>query len=140
MYSRASLSIMKLVLKRLGFCLVFCMGVCRMGECYADSSLTVKPNQCIALQQGQTCYATLNFQWATPTTGEYCLFDHRQTKPLVCWSGNTMDAFTQKFQSDENVNFEIRLKSSEQALADALVKISWVYRSNTSSTSRWRLF
>ena len=143
MYSKTGLSIMKLVLKRLGFCLFFCMDVCCMGVCYADSStssLTVKPNQCIALQQGQSCYATLHFQWVTPASGEYCLFDERQTKPLVCWTGNTMGSFKQKFKSDENVNFEIRSKLSEQALADALVKISWVYKSNTSSTSRWRLF
>lgn len=134
---------MKLVLKHLGFCLVCCMGICYMGVCYADSlssSLTVKPNRCIALQHGQTCFATLDFQWATPTIGEYCLFDERQTKPLVCWTGDTMDSFKLKFNSDKNVNYEIRLKLSEQTLAVALVKISWIYKSNTSSTSRWRLF
>jgi len=138
MYSKTGLSNMKLVLNVLRFCFI-----CHMGACNADnssSSLSVKPNRCIALQQGQTCYSTLDFRWKTPTTGEYCLFDERQTKPLVCWTGNTMDSFRQKFKSDKNVNYEIRLKLGDQTLANALVKISWVYKSNTSSTSRWRLF
>lgn len=129
---------MKLALKLIA--LVFVFGV---EFSYADtstSSLTVKPSRCIALQQGQTCYATLKFQWTTPATGEFCLFDERQTEPLACWVGNQVVSYKQQFESDKNVNYEIRLKMSEQSVAQALVKISWVYKSNTSSTSRWRLF
>jgi len=138
MYSEASLSFMKLVLKLIAAYLVF-----TLGHSYADnhsSVLTVKPNRCVALQQGQACFATLRFQWTTPASGEFCLFDERKQDPLVCWSGNTLAAYKQKFESNKNVKYEIRLKLSEQTLAQTMVKISWIYKSNTSSTSRWRLF
>jgi len=57
------------------------------------TSLSVKPSRCIALHQGQTCYASLTFRWETPATGEYCLFDERQPDPLVCWAGNKKEAY-----------------------------------------------
>ncbi len=138
MYSKTGLAIMNLVLKLLGCYLCCCISVTNADN--SSTSLTVKPERCIALQQGQTCYVRLSFKWITPTTGEYCLFDESRTKPLVCWSGNATDSYKLMFRSDKNVNYQIRSKLGEQTLAEALVKISWIYKSNTSSTSRWRLF
>ena len=111
-------------------------------------SLKVKPSRCIALQQGQSCFADLTFRWSTPETGDYCLFDERQANPLVCWAGNELASYKVAFKSDINVKYEIRTSTdatagstnSEHALAQTLVKISWVYKSNNPSTSRWRLF
>jgi len=102
--------------------------------------LNIKPDRCIALHQGQTCYARLSFQWNTPAGGEYCLFDERLAEPLACWPGNKIIEFKHEFASDINVNYHIRSKQSQQSLAQALVKISWVYKANTGSSSRWRLF
>ena len=99
------------------------------GVTYADSlstTLSIEPNRCIALQQGQACYADLEFQWKTAATGEYCLFDDRQPDPLVCWTGNTVTFHKLQFKSKINVNYEIRLKSSKQSLAQVMVKISWI--------------
>jgi len=103
-------------------------------------TLTVKPSRCIALQQGQNCFATLNFRWTTPESGDYCLFDERELEPLVCWAGAELTTFKQSFESDKSVTYEIRFKDDNQLVATARVKVSWVYRSNNSSTSRWRLF
>jgi len=103
-------------------------------------TLSVTPDRCIALQQGQTCYATLNFRWETPNVGEFCLFSQAQSDPIVCWVGSSPLPYRHEFASDENVNYEIRLKKAKEVLARTLVKISWVYKSNTKSTSRWRLF
>jgi len=138
MYSKNRLLISMVAFRLFAIALVFASGVAR-----ADSlayTLAIEPNRCIALQQGQVCYADLKFQWKTPATGEYCLYDERPSDPLLCWMGNTVTVYKQKFSSRKNVNYEIRLKSSEQPLAQATVKVSWIYKSNTSSTSRWRLF
>lgn len=131
---------MRLALRTVTVCLMLVLGFT-----HADnhvSTLTVKPERCIGLQQGQVCYATLKFKWTTPASGEFCLFDERQADPLVCWIGSTQEMFTQKFKSNTNVTFEIRRKNDREqlVLARALVKVSWVYKSNNSSTSRWRLF
>ena len=104
------------------------------------ATLTVEPGRCIALQQGQTCYANVSLSWTTPIDGEYCVFDDRQTAPILCWNGNSVTSYRVAFESNKNVRYEIRNKSDNQLMAQALVKISWVYKSNTSSTSRWRLF
>jgi len=110
---------------------------------FADNvspSLGVKPNRCIALHQGQTCYANLSFRWNTPATGEYCLFDDRKSDPLVCWTGNSRLTYKHEFVADSNVVYDIRIRNEQQSLSQAMVKISWVYKSNTESNSRWRLF
>lgn len=110
---------------------------------FADNSapsLSVRPDRCIALHQGQTCYASLAFRWNTPATGEYCLFDDRKSEPLICWIGDRRVAFKHEFVADRNVVYDIRTRNGQQSLSQVLVKISWVYKSNTESNSRWRLF
>jgi len=105
-----------------------------------STKFSVRPARCIALHQGQTCYATLKFQWKTPRGSEYCLFDTRLDNPLLCWKGRGSSEHRLEFASDKNVSYEIRDVQSQQTLSDALVKISWVYKSNRKATSRWRLF
>lgn len=106
----------------------------------SSNTMTVKPNRCIALQQGHTCYATLSFQWAAPVSGEYCLYDEHKSDPIICWVGSALMDYKHEFASDKNVIYDVRLKINQQSLSQTLVKISWVYKSNTKSTSRWRLF
>lgn len=100
----------------------------------------VKPNRCIALHQGQTCFMSVRFEWQTPETGDYCLFDDFNSSPLICWSGNGLASFRHEFESSKNVVYEIREKQNQQLILQTLVKISWVYKSNNRSKSRWRLF
>jgi len=125
-------------LQLIALCCIFTPYIARADS--FSSTLSVTPNRCIALQQGQSCFATLKFHWTTPPSGEFCLFDERRKDPLVCWIGNSITTHVQTFESDKNVGYDIRLKSNNESLADVLVKISWVYKSNNSSTSRWRLF
>jgi len=124
--------------KWVSLCFLLALGISRAAS--QSTGLTVKPDRCIGLQQGQTCYTTLKFKWTTPVTGEFCLYDERGTDPLVCWVGDSETSFVQTFESNTNVTYEIRSKSSDEPLASVLVKVSWVYKSNLPSTSRWRLF
>jgi len=128
---------------RLGLGVIVFACVLNIASVFADSnvsSLSVKPNRCIALHQGQTCYMSLSFQWKTPATGEYCLFDDRKSNPLICWIGDRRLSFKHEFVADSNVVYDIRARNERKSLSQALVKISWVYKSNTESNSRWRLF
>jgi len=138
MYSKKRVWVMRNVLKLLVLCPLL-----SLTNSYAENqniSLSVKPNRCIALHQGQTCYATLKFKWTTPNDNEYCLFSDLHESSIVCWIGSTLLRYEYDFKSDKNVMFDIRVKQNQQPLAQALVKISWIYKSNTKSTSRWRLF
>jgi len=128
---------------RLTLGVVACCIVLMFGHVSAQSSssqLSVKPDRCIALHQGQICYANLVFQWHTPETGEYCLFDDRVSDPLTCWTGDEKVKYKHEFAADKNVVYDIRARSDQQSLSQTLVKISWVYKSNKKSNSRWRLF
>lgn len=138
MYSKRSASIVSFIVKLIAFVFVFVPGATVADK--LSTTLTIEPSRCIALEQGQVCFASLKFRWTNPATGEYCLFDERQRNPVVCWEGNTITSYKLEFKSNKNVRYEIRSKLSDQSLAQALVKISWVYKSNTTSTSRWRLF
>jgi len=103
-------------------------------------ALDVKPNRCIALHQGQICYQTLRFQWLTPAIGEYCLYQQAVSEPLLCWSGKKITTVAYEFESDRSLAYQIRRKGEENVLAQAQVKIAWVYKKGRKSASGWRLF
>jgi len=138
MSSKSGIPFMKVLIKLAALSFLLLLGITHADN--QSASLSVKPDRCIGLQQGQVCFATLKFKWTTPASGEFCLFDEHRADPLVCWIGDSETTFVEPFESNVNVNYEIRLKSSDEPVAQALVKVSWVYKSNTSSTSRWRLF
>ncbi|MGI9295451.1 MAG: DUF3019 domain-containing protein [Pseudomonadales bacterium] len=100
----------------------------------------VKPNRCIALHQGQTCYQKLKFHWQTPASGEYCLFQTSEAEPLVCWKGKEKASFMHEFKSDSSIIYQIRIKNQTKSLSSVKVKVAWVYRSSRKSASGWRLF
>lgn len=104
------------------------------------SQLSVKPDRCIALHQGQVCYQTITLKWQTPTYGEYCLFDQRQAKPLLCWVGDQKNMHVQEFTSSQSVSYHIRTKASNKKVSEVRIKVAWVYQSNRKSSSSWRLF
>jgi len=100
----------------------------------------VKPDRCIALHQGQTCYQKLKFHWRTPASREYCLFQLSEAEPLVCWVGKQQASFVQEFKSDRSIIYQIRIKNQNRSLSAVKVKVAWVYRSSRKSASGWRLF
>jgi len=105
-----------------------------------EPSLTINPSRCIALHEGQICYVNLKIEWKSLPLDEYCLFDERYDEPLVCWQGNELASYVYDFNAKANVNFIIRNKGEGEEQVKALVRISWVYKSNNKNTSRWRLF
>ncbi len=102
--------------------------------------LNVTPEQCVALRKGQTCYLEVTFDWQYATAGNYCLVNTTRNKVLKCWNRATKGQYSFDFQSVKSNNFELRQQSSGNILARTQVVVAWVYKSNTRSKSRWRLF
>lgn len=100
----------------------------------------VTPEQCVALRKGQTCYLEVTFDWQQPITGNYCLVNTTRNKVLKCWKETTKGQYSFDFQGVKTNNFSLRNKTSGEDLAHTQVVVAWVYKSNTRSKSRWRLF
>lgn len=103
-------------------------------------SISVKPDRCIALRQGQKCYQKLTFRVLTSDSGHYCIQQQEMNSPLVCWHGQELKTFHYKFVSTSDAYYSIIDKTSGDALADTKVQVAWVYRNKKKEPSGWRLF
>lgn len=104
------------------------------------TSLTVKPNKCIVLHQGQMCYQRLRFSWAVADNNAYCLFNQTRNEVITCWHDKQLRQFKYRFKSSQSEVFQIRHRDQSKALAEVKVAVASVYRSKRSSSSGWRLF
>ena len=104
------------------------------------TGFTVKPDRCIALNQGQLCYQHLDLEWQTEDGEQYCLYQQNLAEPVVCWSGREKSSYQLEFVSDTNIIYQIRVEGQRDVLSQVEVEVAWVYRSTRKSFSRWRLF
>ncbi len=141
-YQLRFLAGMELATRKLAAILCFIAALIATQSWADDSNIvfSVKPDRCIALHQGQVCYQKLKFHWQLPTSGEFCLFQLPQEKPLLCWKAVEQKSFVHEFKSDSSIMYQIRVKNQASSLAAVKVKVAWVYRSSRKSTSGWRLF
>lgn len=109
-------------------------------EVTAGMLLSVKPDKCIALHKGQTCYQKLVFSWRTPIEGEFCLYKVSNKKPLICWTSKGKNKVTVQFESDKSETYQIRMPNDETVLTEVSVRLATVYRQSKKSYSGWRLF
>lgn len=107
-------------------------------RCETAIQLTLKPNKCIALHKGQSCYQTINFYWRTPATGEFCLLAQGQDQPLHCWQGEGAPPFRYEFVGQHSLHFFLRTQGAQ--LVDTEFTVAWVYSSGKRDTGGWRLF
>lgn len=106
----------------------------------APVELHVKPQRCISLHRGQTCYQKLTFRWSTPSTGEYCLHNERSGRVMACWRGSEKISYEYELQAAQTTRFTIKESGQGEVLANVSVQVASVYRSPERSSSRWRLF
>ncbi len=114
--------------------------ICSSSYGEEQAILSVKPERCIALHKGQTCYQTVKFNWQLPNNDEYCLFETSKPEPLVCWIGTEEVIYTTPFVSTVSLEYQLRHKLSEKVLANTRITVAWVYKSNRKGNSAWRLF
>jgi hypothetical protein len=103
-------------------------------------NIIVKPNQCIALYQGQQCYVDIDLTWSAEQAGDYCLYSSQQVKALQCWNENSNGSYKKEVVSSEDITFTIRLKGLDNILSSEVLKMAWVYRKDSQAKSAWRLF
>lgn len=102
--------------------------------------LHVKPERCVALRQGQTCYQEVMFTWRQPQKGNYCLVELSSMDVLQCWQQAYSGQFALDFQSSESLEFALRKQDVTENLAVAQITVSWVFRSSKRPKSSWKLF
>jgi len=102
------------------------------------SELTAKPNKCVALRKGKTCYETIVLLYTATQKSDFCLMLDGEDDPLACWTDTAQAQYRYRLASSTSLEF--RIIDSEQApLAHATVRVVWVYR-QPRKRNRWRLF
>jgi hypothetical protein len=105
-----------------------------------DDVISVKPGQCVALNQGNLCYIDIEISWSVPELGNYCLFSSQQEAPLQCWENVQLGIFAREIAAKENVLFLLKPKGRELIVGATKLEMAWVYKKNNRSHSSWRMF
>jgi hypothetical protein len=101
--------------------------------------LNVTPNKCVALTQGRTCYADVEFKVVTPKVGDYCLREGYSKKILQCWANTQSFSYTLNFGSEQSLSYELISQAQRDVLAVTTIEVNWVHKVQTKKR-RWRLF
>lgn len=126
--------------------LLLSLSVTLVERAFAETTaeLTLKPDRCVAMNEGQTCYQTLAVVWQSETAGDYCLFEDGIQNPIVCWQNAFAGKAKLEFAAEGNVTYQLLLKAmpeQEQVLmAEKEVIVTWVYSKTKKRKNSWRLF
>ncbi|NCP63741.1 MAG: DUF3019 domain-containing protein [Paraglaciecola sp.] len=104
-----------------------------------EAWLDIKPQTCVSVHQGQMCYVQLIIHWQAGQSGEYCLFSSNQVTALQCWQSASQGNFVQDIATAESLQFSLK-KGQAMTIAEAELKVSWVYTKKQKSSLSWRLF
>jgi hypothetical protein len=105
----------------------------------SEAWLDIKPQTCVSVHQGQTCYVQLIIHWQAGQSGDYCLFSSDQVNALQCWQHALQGNFVQDIATAESLQFMLK-KGQAVTIAEAELKVSWVYTKKQKSSLSWRLF
>lgn len=114
--------------------------VLQAAEAPSKVELLLKPTQCVALHEGQDCYANVELLWEAVNVGNYCLYSTQQNRSLQCWQNGTRGNYKSAVLSNQDILFTIRLQESDVVLAQQELVMAWVYRRSNRSRITWRLF
>ncbi|WP_340676706.1 DUF3019 domain-containing protein [Paraglaciecola sp.] len=104
------------------------------------NELHIKPNTCVSLHQGQTCFVNLTISWNMANSNDYCLYSSAQPTPIKCWIASNQGVITQDFSAEQTLHFYLKLDKSNTVVAESELSISWVYKKQQKSRLTWRLF
>ncbi|MCJ8318466.1 MAG: DUF3019 domain-containing protein [Colwellia sp.] len=103
-------------------------------------NLTVSPEQCVAMQQGQNCYVAIELNWRAELAGNYCLYSSSEQQPLQCWNNRDNGKVKKDFTTKTNLIFFLKKQDGQQNIATAKVKMSWVHKKKGKPRKSWRMF
>lgn len=103
-------------------------------------SMSVSPNQCIAMTEGQTCYVDIELTWRSQSAGNFCLYSSLQDKAVKCWTNKTAGSYEQEIASKQNVLYSLHRQDDLEVLAESEVEMAWIHKKRGKPTNWWRLF
>lgn len=112
---------------------------------YADDSdhgfyIILKPEQCVAVHQGNDCFINLDVFWHGDQPLNACIFMSTEKRPIACWKNQYEGRVIRELATKENVTFTLKTEDEVITLASETLIVSWVYRKNTRSQTSWRMF
>lgn len=103
-------------------------------------SMTVSPNQCVAMTEGQTCYVDIELNWQSKDVGNFCIFSSLNADTLQCWTQASQGSYQLELASKRNVIFSIKRQGDVTVLGKVEVEMAWVHKRRGKPTNWWRLF
>ncbi|ESP92517.1 MULTISPECIES: DUF3019 domain-containing protein [Pseudoalteromonas] len=102
-----------------------------------NPNFIVKPQQCVALEQGQECFIDVSVNWQVSDEGNFCLFAN-ETR-LHCWQRNNRGQWKSELVMTDDVVMSLK-NSSDKVIFSDKVKYAWIYKKRKSKAVRWRMF
>jgi hypothetical protein len=108
------------------------------------AQLTLTPNQCISLHQGQQCFVTVDISWQVSHAGKYCLYSSLQNNKLSCWLMEKSARFKQELVIDKDITFTLKSMDdgieNGEVIISTVLELAWVHKKSRLSHSAWRVF
>ena|GEM_PF-729794 len=102
--------------------------------------LLAKPERCVALHKGQTCYQKINFNWSVDISGDYCLVEYTSNDIIECWKNSKQGSLKYDMQSTTDLLFYLIEEKTRERIASVKLTVAWVYKKNRQRQTTWRLF
>lgn len=97
--------------------------------------LQISPQHCVTLEEGRTCYATVNVQWQAPAPADVCLL--LAGEPLQCWRHLPTGSWQFEFAAAQSQL--LTLQVGTEVMASQQLTVSWVQK-RQGTKRHWRLF
>ncbi|GLR70992.1 hypothetical protein GCM10007852_19000 [Agaribacter marinus] len=104
--------------------------------------LDVKPNKCVALNEGRSCFASVNISWRLKAEQSYCLVAVNsvdEADELGCWRQSKVGNINLDLELTRSVDLKLVTLDGKKVLASSVFQVSWLYESSPRKR-RWRLF
>ncbi len=102
----------------------------------AETWLRATPNQCVSLEPGRICYATIHVQWQVAAATKVCLMLDQQ--PLQCFdSSHPSTSYRLEFAASQSQLLQLQVDG--KVVAQQPLQVSYVQKANKIKR-RWRLF
>lgn len=102
--------------------------------------LAAKPQKCVTLNEGRTCYARIELTWKIPSVniGKFCLVEQESQEKLYCFTHQHRNSIKVEFESNKTRTYQL-INAEQKVIAQTHVEVNWVYEASPRKR-RWRVF
>jgi hypothetical protein len=120
-------------------CLLFSV-ITAVSCCARANEFRISPSRCVALHEGQACYAKVKFKWQLDEPKAVCVVRNDANIKLHCWSVNSAGVIEIELESESSISFSLIDEATGINLESAELEVVWVYKANNRRQSHWRIF